>query len=57
MRKILCLCISMLVLSGCATMNCSSQNSVGDNNKPAIKTDADATQTVSPNTSATIPLK
>lgn len=46
-----------LLLTGCATMNCSNQNSLGDDNKPAIKTDADATQTISPNTTATIPFK
>lgn len=47
--------VLLLFLTGCATMNCSSQNSVGDDNRPAINTDAQATQDIRPNTSATIP--
>lgn len=44
-------------LSGCTTLNVSLNTTSGDNNKPNIKATDSDTQTVSPNTTATIPLR
>lgn len=46
-----------LAHSGCTTLNVSMNTTAGDNNKPAVKTDAQADQNISPTTSATIPLR
>lgn len=52
MKKLLTLAALAAALGGCATMNCSNQQ--GERN--AIKTDADARQTIAPNTSANLPI-
>ena len=49
--------VCSLLAAGCTTLNVSLNTSAGDNNKPAIKTDAQADQVISPQTTATIPLK
>ena len=46
----------VIVLSGCTTINNSINCAAGDNNKPSIKTDAEATQDIAPKTTAKIPL-
>lgn len=53
----LLLAVGLMTAAGCTTLNVSTNIANGDNNKPAIKTDADAKQDISPNTTATIPLK
>lgn len=47
----------LLLCLGCTTLNVSMNTTSGNDNKPGIRTDADAKQAITPNTTATIPLK
>ena len=62
MKKLLCMFLPLILsgclLPGCTTLNISLNTSNGEQSKGgAIKTDADAKQTISPETTATIPLR
>lgn len=51
------LALTVFLAAGCTTLNVSMNTTAGDNNKPAVKTDAQADQNISPATTATIPLR
>lgn len=51
-------CFALLVLTGgCTTLNVSMNTTAGDNNRPAVKTDAQAEQTVSPKVDSNVGLR